>query len=102
MSRTHRALAPTSRRDGRAAARKRTDVRDADRAMAATLAEIEARWLEAEAAWEAELPRLREQWERGIDPDLELAAMTVPGATILYLTRDDNDPRPDDGTDTGD
>lgn len=50
-----------------------------------TLADIESRWMERSAAVE-ELNRQYQSGERGgLDPDLELAALTSPNVTIVLL-----------------
>jgi len=65
--------------------RKRTDERDAERVMLPVRDAIEQRWLEDEAAAAA---AAADDQDLGIDPDLELAALTNPNVTIVFLDPD--------------
>lgn len=60
--------------------RKRTDARDAERALASLLPGIEQRWLEREA--DAQRPR-----DPRLSLELELLMLTTPG--ITHVTLDD-------------
>ena len=65
--------------------RKRTDERDAERTMAPVLAAIEQRWLERAATAGAD----DDSFSGGIDPDLELVALTNPNVRVLLFRRED-------------
>lgn len=54
-----------------------------------TLADIESRWMEQAAVTE-ELDHQYQSGERGgLDPDLELAAITSPNVTVILLPEPD-------------